>query len=181
MKKIYCLIIFLLTAFLLASCDMQSRPDRDCKVSELLLNEFDFPAETIVNQISSPIAEQPEESSGRTASYFDDLMYHEVSRYLSREGAQKKFDKRLKLAFEEDNHEGPWEIPSGFSYTSSIANQFYVACGNVGTKYQCRMIGQYEEYYVFFFSYMSEQGMNLEIYQGLLQKIDDKMGQCLYE
>jgi hypothetical protein len=181
MKKIYCIIIFLLTAFLLVSCDKQSRPDRNCKISELLLNEFDFPAETIVNQISSPISGQPEESSGRTASYFDDLLYHEVSRFLSRDGAQQEFAKRLDNAFDDNDHEGPWEIPSGFSYTSSIANQFYVACGNVGTKYQCRMIGQYEEYYVFFFSYMSNAGMNITIYQELLEKIDAKMAQCLHE
>ena len=180
MKKLYCILIFLLTAFLLVSCN-QSRPVRDCKVNDLLLGELDFPIGTILNQISSPIAGQPEESSGRTASYYDDLIYHEVSRYLSVEGAQSKFNKRRIRAFEEDNYEGPWATPSGISYSSPIADQFFVACGNIGTKYQCRMIGQYNEYYVFFFSYLSEQGMNLEKYQEMLKKIDKKMEQCLFE
>ncbi|MBV6467484.1 MAG: hypothetical protein PGMFKBFP_02846 [Anaerolineales bacterium] len=179
MNRIFSFVFFILTAFLLSSCNSQNRPIRDCQIGELLLSDMDFPSGTFVDPISSPVSEYPEESAGRTAVFSDDLIYHVVGRYLSSDGAQRKFADSFDLAFDDNKYEGPWAAPSGFSYTSSIANQFYVACGNTGTKHQCRMIGQYEEYYVFFFSYVSDSGMNITIYQDLLDKIDDKMAQCL--
>lgn len=169
--------IFVIMLFLTA-CGQKSH-SRYCSIRELLLNESDFPAESIVNEISSPVAEYPQESAGITASYKKDLLFHLVSRYPSKIVSIKKFNQNLELYFSEDDHGQPWGTTAGLNFTSSIADRYIVACGyNLG-KYQCRMMGQYEDYYVFFFSYITDQGINPVIFQELLQKFDQKMALCL--
>jgi hypothetical protein len=171
-KYILVLVLFL------TACGPKS-PSRYCSIRELLLNESDFPAESIVNEISSPVAEYPEASAGITASYKKDLMFHLVSRYPTKIVSSKKFDENLELYFREVDHGQSWEKPIGFNIISSIADQYIVACGISLGKYQCRMMGQYEDYYVLFFSDITDQGVDLVIFQELLQKFDQKMALCL--
>jgi len=104
-----------------------------------------------------------------------------VARYKSQKQAESVFLTRFEHTFEEDNMSGPWVTPKEVSYTSPIAEQYHIACSNIGSEYQCRMIGQYEEYYVFFFSYLSEGGMTFGKMEDLLQKIDQHMAACLLE
>lgn len=177
MKTKICFIVPFV-AFLLVSCGL-ARPSSECDIKDMLLNENDLPARTIMNNISSPIAEMPNESAGFSASYVNSPIYHEIGRYLSINGAEGKFLERLDLYFKGNDYRGPWQLPAEISYISPLAQQYHVACGNIGEKYQCRMIGQYDEYYVFFFAYISDNGITLEIFQDLLMKIDSHMAQCL--
>lgn len=176
MKKL--LFSLFAVVFLLLGC-VPSRPARDCAITDFLLKEMDFPTGTIVNQVGIPVSEYPMESAGFTASLSGDSIYQVVAQYPSYNRARKKFDKSYKSMFDVDNRRGPWEKPLDVAFMPSVAQQYYVACGNVASKYQCRMIGQYEEYYVFFSSYISERGITLEVYDELLQKIDGIAGRCL--
>jgi hypothetical protein len=178
MKKILYSLAIISTALIFVSC-IQNRPERDCPISELVLDESDYPDGFIVEEISSPIAEYPIESAGRSAGYKQNLTFYLIGRYKSRKGAERKFDKKLERSFEKDDYGKPWVKPIEVSYTSPIAHQYHLACGNILGKYQCRMIGQYEEYYVFFFSYISEDGITFNILEDLLKKIDHHMAQCL--
>ena len=172
--------LYFLVICLLISC-APVRPSRECTLESMLLTQDDFPSDTIVNKISSPIAEMSRESAGFTARYGDSLMYHEINRYLSSDDAKEIFQEGRDIHFRTTEYYGPWETPTELSYVSPIAQQYYVACGKVDEKYQCRMIGQYEEYYVFFFAYISDNGVTFDILNDLLQKIDERMEQCLKE
>jgi hypothetical protein len=147
----------------------------------MLLTRADYPTGTILNDSDpSPIAEMPRESAGFTAGYGDSLIYHEAARYKSIYSAESYFHDRLKT-FSTTKYEGPWEIPPELTYSSRIAQQHKVACGKVGQEYQCRMIGRYEEYGVFFSAYMTDNGVTFDILNDLLQKIDTRMEMCLKE
>lgn len=173
-----CQLLSLFVLALLSACNTRN-PSRDCPISELLLNATDFPAGTIVNDISSPVAEYPEESADVTASKNQDLVLHLVGRYPSTKVAKNKYDQNLNLRFGVESNGQTWEKPSEITFHSAIARQYNTACNIVFGKTQCRMIGQYEEYYVFFFSNISTKGINLETYQDLLETIDQKMSRCL--
>lgn len=146
----------------------------------MLLTKDDFPSDTMINQISSPIAEMPQESAGFTANYHGSAIYHEVSRFPRTTSAENEFDKIGMRAFIQTEYEGPWETPPELSDENSIFQKYHVACGKkYDGKYQCRMIGQYDEYYVFFFAYISDNGVTFDILNNLLQKVDAHMAQCL--
>lgn len=176
-KNIKYLVGLIVFAFLFTGCD-QETPLRDCPIETLLLVESDFPDGTFVDDPSSPVAEHPIESAGITASYSDDLIFHLVGRYPSNYSASKEYSKSLARTYKGKDAE-TWKRPAELSFISSVAQQFAAACGNSIGKYQCRMFGQYEEYYVFFFAYISDKGITLESFQTLTQKIDLKMTQCL--
>jgi hypothetical protein len=61
------------------------------------------------------------------------------------------------------------------------SDEYNVACGNLSQGYQCRMIGQYNDYYVFFFAYTSDDGKTLKSLKNLLMKIDDHRASCIRE
>ena len=167
-----------LVSFLLASCGL-TQPLSKCDIKDMLLNEADFPQGTIINDLSSPVAEYPAESASFTASFMNNSIYHVVGKYSSDNRAERKFTERFDLYFKKDGFEGPWQTPTELSYISPFAQKYHVACGNILEEYQCRMIGQYDEYYVFFFAYISDNGITLDTFQDLLPKIDSHMAQCL--
>jgi hypothetical protein len=171
-------VIALLVIGVFTSC----RPTQNkCDVKDMLLNKMDFPQGTILNDPSSPVAEYPTESASITASFLNDSIYQVVGRYSSVKRAERKFTENLDYYFKGDKFEGPWETPVDLSFESPLANNYHVACGIMGDEYQCRMIGQYEEYYTFFFAYISNSGISLETFQSLLIRIDDRMKQCVQE
>lgn len=174
----FSLFILLFVLALLSGCSTKS-PPRNCPISEWLLNKADLPSGSIVNDVSSPVAEYPEESAGVTASNNQDLIYQVIGRYPSTKSARNKYNQSLKTHFRAESNGHTWGKPAEITFHSAIANQYNTACNIVHGKTQCRMIGQYEEYYVFFFSYISTKGINLEAYQDLLESIDQKMSQCL--
>jgi hypothetical protein len=172
--------LILLSVSLLVKCLTNRAEERDCKITDLVLDEYDFPIHYVVNEISSPVAEYPDESAGRMASYKNSLIFHMIARYRSLTVAKRVYKKEFRYAFKKEDDLGkPWEIPADYSYNSPIAQQYHLACGNVLGKYQCRMTGQYEEYFVFFFAYISEYGITFDNLQELLQKIDLHMAECL--
>jgi hypothetical protein len=67
------LVFFFVFGFLLflSGCIGQEdmRPKRDCPIEELLLDQSDYPPDTILNDSRSPIAEMPLESAGGSANY----------------------------------------------------------------------------------------------------------------
>ena len=155
--------------------------NRKCEAESMLLTEDDFPADTIFNDVRSPIAEMPEVSAGFTASYGESAIYQEVGRFPLVTSAKREFEIAKRNASVQTKYHGPWETPPELSNTSSIFQDYYVVCGKVDTKYQCRMIGQYEEYYMFFSTYISDNGLTLEMFDDLLKRVDGHVEVCFHE
>ena len=171
-------VFYFFLGCILVSCSFL-RPERKCKAESMLLIKDDFPTGTIVNKISTPIAEMPYESAGFTSNYNGSAIYHEISRFPTIISAENEFEGAKKRASVKTEFLGPWETPPELSNISSIFQKYYVTCGKVGKKYQCRMIGQYDEYYVFFSAYISDTGVTFDTLNDLLKKIDARMEQCL--
>jgi hypothetical protein len=168
-------------ACLLSAC-APVMPARKCSALSMLLTQADYPTGTILNDSdTSPVADMPRDSAGFSANYRGSSMYYEVARYKSIDSAKSYFLDSSKMFSKKTDFQGPWEIPAELTYSSRIAQQYHVACGKMGQEYQCRMIGQYEEYGVFFFAYITDNGVTFDILNDLLQKIDARMEMCLKE
>lgn len=161
MKKPFLSFFIFGFLFLLTACSAKniSRPQRECPIEKLLLNQSDYPPDSIFDAINSPIAEKPIESAGQSAYYRDGWTDQIVIRYSRLENAIAEYDQEQKIVFDPDEVIRSWEIPPVFLGMNSIsANKYQIACGNViSFGYRCYMIGQYEEYYVFFQSRYFQQ------------------------
>ena len=164
---------------LLTSCTTNSAQNK-CDIKDLLLEKKDFPQGTIINDPFSPVDGYPAESADVSASFRNDGMFQVVARYSSANRAEREFTETSEY-FKEDSFGDSWKTPVEISYESSFAQNYHVACGNLSQGYQCRMIGQYNKDFVFFFAYISDDGINLEGFQDLLIKLDDRIIQCREE
>jgi hypothetical protein len=181
--KIYTRFLFLLgLSLLLLGCTSNEdlRPTRDCPIEELLLSQFDYPPNTILNASRSPIAEKPSESAGGSANYNGDATSQLVARHSSVENAVKEYEKWENIAFDADDVIGIWETPEILKLKEISADRQKIACGNlVSFGKRCYMVGQYEEYFVFFWADISTKGITPELFRDLVISIDEEMASCL--
>lgn len=169
-------LVILPFLILLTSCTSNSAQN-ECDIKDLLLEKSDFPQGTIVNDPFSPVDGYPAESAEVSASFHNDGMFQVVARHSSANRAEREFTETSGY-FKEDSFGDSWKTPVEISYESPFAENYHVACGNLSQGYQCRMIGQYDDHYVFFFAYISDSGVTLETFQDILMKLDDRMAQC---
>ena len=144
----------------------------------MLLDASDFPENTILEQLFSPVPEYPEESAGRSYYFAPDFILHQVTNWGSVAAAKRDFNLEVKSAFDVDKYRGPWETPPDL-FISSSANNYRASCGEDDHIYQCRMVATYGAYSVFFRSWVSVQGITMAKVNELLQAIDTRMTECI--
>ena len=180
MKKLFFLAVGI--GILFTSCNPANN-DTDkayCPVEQLLLDQSDYPSGTILNVINSPIDEKPKESASRTANYNANGAGQIVIRYATTDKTLLEYNEWKKSVFAPSEVYGSWEMPSTFSGINLNADRYQIACGNViSFGNRCFMIGQYEEYYVFFRADISGTGITHGLFRDLVLKIDNEMSSCL--
>jgi hypothetical protein len=168
--------------FILTGCALKEdlRPERDCLIEQLLLDRADYPPETVLNDSRSPIAEMPLESAGGSANYQGTATSQLVARFFSVDNAVAEYEKTRERLFAPTEVVGVWETPPTLKLDSMSADLHRIACGNVVSfGNRCFMIGQYEEYYVFFRADISGRGITHELFRDLVLKIDQEISSCL--
>ncbi len=164
-------------ATLLSSCI--NAPPPPCPLSDLLLDQSLFPSGTYAEPLVSPIPEYPRNSFSQGFWYEPDDVIYDVEYWYSQGSAEREYSQELLSAFDEDAYMGPWELPKELTYSSSIASNYHLACGPAHYKYQCRMIGTYNTYFVYLKVEISEHGLNYALTENLLRAIDNNMRACI--
>ena len=122
----------------------------------------------------------PLESAGGSANYRGTATSQLVARFFSIDSAVTEYEKTQKRLFAPDEVAGVWETPPMLELDNLSADRHEIACGNVVSfGNRCFMIGQYEEYYVFFRADISSNGITHELFGDLVLKIDEEMSTCL--
>jgi len=172
----------ILIMILLSGC---AKSSPNCSMDILLLEKEQFPERTYFEPLVSPIAEYPVASfaQGFSLELHGDIYSVDAGNYWviywgSRQSAQDEFDNDLKISFITNNSREPWKTPEEIRFTSSIADNYYTACGISFGYYKCRTIAVYGRYFVRLGTSISEQGITYSVYNKLLQTIDEKMLEC---
>jgi hypothetical protein len=178
-KSLFLVGTFGFLLLLLTSCSSKDLAV-DCPVDQLLLDHSSYPPDTIFDAIDSPIAEKPKESAGQSTYYHDSWMDEMVIRYSSVNRANEVFDERKRSIFHPNEVYGEWEVPPILNLDDLSADHYEIACGNVVSfGDRCYMIGQYNEYYVFFRADIFNDGITHELFRDLVLKIDGRMSACI--
>jgi hypothetical protein len=102
-----------------------------------------------------------------------------VNRYATFANAKKEYKFTRGWFFENGNSKAQWN-EYVLTYKSSFADEFYSACGVlVANDYRCGMVAQYQEFYVFFNTTISEE-MTYKDFESVVTFIDQQMGKYLY-
>jgi hypothetical protein len=105
-----------------------------------------------------------------------------VIRYSSVTRANEVFDERKMSIFHPTEVYGEWEMPPTLNLDDLSADHYEIACGNVVSfGNRCYMIGQYNEYYVFFRADIFNHGITHELFRDLVLKIDERMSACVLQ
>jgi hypothetical protein len=176
MRTIGSIIITFTAILFLVSCT-DKKTDK-CPVETIILNENPFPEGTHAEELFSPVPDENIDSVERSFYFASDLAYQEVIHWDSAGDTKRYFDFRARSVFDVDKYMGPWTIPPELNYTSVTADKYRVACGVAHGVYQCRMIATYNEYFVFFRSYVTDHGISLSAFNQLLKAIDVKLTLC---
>lgn len=183
MKKFLYVLGFFGLFLFLTGCkdDSINRPNNICPITDLLLSQYDYPNGINLGEIISPVAEQPRESADQSGNYQGSLLFQNVIRYKSRAKAAERFNEWKQIAFNDKSlTRGSWEVPPVITTNNFSANKIYVACGNTGTGNVCRMIGQYDEYFVYYFVYIvPNYGVSQEMFLDFLSKLDTRINACV--
>jgi hypothetical protein len=147
-----------------------------CPLDTLILDVNLFPQGTFAEKIIPPSSDDP--SYSRSFLYGPDAVYQEVSRWNSVRASKKYYNFLEKPIFDVDQYMGPWSIPPELNHLSLSADQYRIACGFAHHTYQFRMIATYKEYFVFFRSEISDQGIRLTTFEMLVRALDGHMTQC---
>ncbi len=176
MKRVSVMILAVVLVVAFGACSQTAR--YNCPLEELLLDETAFPSGTSPGRVFSPLPDEPGSSAGRTFYLQRGIANHDVVRYANSYWAEREFDYRKRSPI----FSGPTdrtEAPTGVGYVSPIASQYRVGCGREHSIYICQMIGQYENYFVYFSIHIDPGVIEVAEVNSILREIDAKMAHCL--
>jgi hypothetical protein len=178
----YKTIVLLGLLVLIVGCSNQKdlRPKRDCPIENFFLDQTDYPPETILDPVRSPIAEKPLESAEMSAYPNDSWTNQIVVRYSSTNRAAEEYEESFERIFSPREVHGSWKIPPPLALDNLSATQYWISCGNVKSfGKRCIMLAQFEEYYVFFRADVPMKDVTYEMFRDWVLIINAKIASCL--
>ncbi len=191
-RKSLLLTLVLLAWLSMCACCARSQPVVEYPpIDQLLIDESPFPTGWVATE---PSWEHPPRApwSGptRMVEYIDRGFYTrsgggaaagmEIRQFDSSRAAAKEYEQRVAVTFRirDREYDTPWEIPSGLSFESSVADQYRYGCATVGyyPRVECEYVAQYGVYVVSFTIHIYDT--NAITYTDLLrvfQAIDERM------
>lgn len=160
-----------------------------CPFEALVVDRSVFPPETQAGQLMEdpgPAINTASDNLGRAFYLSHGIASHWVYQLVTAHDAAQVFAEQRRWQFylrPTGNPNlgppvGPWETPVELSYRSPIADQYYVACGPHAWIYMCKVIAQYEEYYVYLHAHMGGAMMYAD-FERVMRAADAKMAACL--
>jgi hypothetical protein len=155
-------------------------PERNFRIVDLEIPSSLFPDGAIVNHVY-PLSDEHQtiedgvqgvfwRNGGANAGYT-------IYRYPTAKKAIDEFEFK-KHGMVNTETGDVWKPPAELTFSSTVADTAYVACGYRSIK-RCAMVGRYQEYVVFFIAVMDEE-MTYSKFESILVYIDKQMSSRLY-
>jgi hypothetical protein len=182
MKKKIILLAILISLLICSTYFLKKyiESQNNCQITQLLLDESDYPTGTTFDVIRSPIDEKPRESASRSSYYLDSWIRENVIMYRSTEKAYEIYIEQRDARFDLSEIYDEWKIPLRSGVDDVLANHYHSGCGNVKNMgYRCIFLAQYEKYIVILSIDVSNNGITEELFRDLVMKMDEEMFACL--
>jgi hypothetical protein len=158
-------------------------PERDFHVSDWEIPLSLFPKGSTTDHLNIPTDNNFGEIEGIFQEIHLDLnyriAYYDIYRFPRVKNAILQFEHNKKDMIDRDTGE-IWKEPDNLHFSSTTADNSYVACGYWSQQYRCKMTAQYQEYIIFFNANINEQ-MTFEHFEKVIIYLDEQISKHLYE
>jgi hypothetical protein len=160
-------------------------PPRSFELSELNIPADYFPENADIGQLHQlseyygAIMAEVAESFWKTGDGRANLL---AFQYANFRGASREYDFFLKRFFVE-NTPAPLKAHPSVTFESEIAEEYFVACGEVEyfgrTSFQCDLVAQYQEFFISFGSDIDSE-MSFQEFEKIVIFLDQRMKEVLF-
>lgn len=190
-KPIFWLLI-LIFAFIAFSCNIDIRelllgcywqqcaPERDFHVLDWEIPVAFFSSDAKVSEMMVSSEGTGESERGSQNIFWDNgngIAIYQIYRYPTESKAISQYD-RIHKGMVDDGTKFPWSYPEAFNFTSSNADEIFIACGTWAEK-RCGMLARYQEYVIFFNATMDEK-MTYSEFEKIMIYLDEQITVRLY-
>lgn len=154
-------------------------PERDFYVLDWEIPVDLFPKGATIDHISPPTDGHGEIGGGSQHIHmgYDGATYS-IYRFPSTRKAIVDFNRIKKGMF--DPETGIlWQPPDKSTFSSSTADDLYIACGYWSKRYRCEMTARYQEYVIFFNADINDK-MTFTQFEKILFYLDEQISSRLY-
>lgn len=181
---IFCATCILLTGQYLSNrCFWwECAPERAFHVSDWEIPLSLFPEGSTTDHLNIPTDNDFGEIEGVFQDIYlglDRIAYYDIYRFPRIKEAILEFEDNKKGMVDRDTGE-IWKEPDNLLFSSTTADNSYVACGYWNQLYRCKMTAQYQEYIILFNADINEQ-MTFEHFEKVILYLDEQISKRLYE
>jgi hypothetical protein len=144
-----------------------------CPIETLILDESEFPKNTQIDRIYSPIS-MSRESADRTFIIGADTGIQAIARFTYKRSAKYLYYEKRR-----DFYDGDSWVKASDLFFDDHADRYYAACGELLGSKRCVMIAQYGEYFTFLSTSVSQEDITHGVFLSLAKKIDQKITSCV--
>lgn len=108
--------------------------------------------------------------------FFSDsgFSFEQIHKFEEIDIAKREYDRQVPKWFPEDQYWGPWEIPIGFDFQSTFADNYRFGCSPNGSNVNCHFLSRYGVYLIGFVISMISP-VDHEVIEEILRDIDSRM------
>jgi hypothetical protein len=154
-------------------------PERNFRVLSWEVPADMLPEGAIIDHISTLSEGHGEiENGAQDIQTGSGIALYRIYRFSSAKGAIADFN-RIKRGMTDPETGESWQTPPNVTFSSTTADDIYMACGYWVKRYRCDTVSRYKEY-VLFFSADINEGMAFSDYERILFYLDEQISSRLY-
>lgn len=174
-------------------------PERGFVIDELLIDETSFPVGWKVTEGPSHSRGKAPMGGGPNYIQYTSIFFHksesntdaltigaleEIYQFVNDKEAAQAFERQKSMWFPTGKYWSQWQKPKRLDFQSHVAAQLYYACAQHGSSPKvssevCGVMGQYEEYLVWFNVDIFPDEMTYSDFERALLSIDERMAEYL--
>lgn len=154
-------------------------PERSFHVRDWEIPMTLLPVGSYTDHISAPTDSSNELEGGFQTVYVDQgIVVYIIYRFPRINEAVAEFDHDKRNMIDRNTGE-KWQVPSDLTFSSTTADDVYVACGYWSNRYRCQMTSRYQEYVVFLNADINDK-VTFARFEKILFYLDEQISSRLY-
>ncbi len=194
MNKRYSIVVLLsIVVFLVACCSITGQyilngcfwwecaPERNFSVLDWEIPLSLFPNGTFTDHITVPTDNMVGEIEGGLQSIYPDrdtIVVYDIYRFPRTKDAVAEFDHNKRNMIDRDTGQ-KWQVPSNLTFSSTTADDVYLACGYWSNRYRCQMTARYQEFIIFLNADINDK-MTFGDFEKVAFYLDEQISSRLY-
>jgi hypothetical protein len=191
MRRTYTILIFFVLLVSSLCCIFSSQrilngcfwwecaPKREFHVQDWEIPNDLLPEGSVNDHIANPSEGIGELEGGFQTIYIDNgIAVYDIYRFPRAKDAISHFE-HYKRGMTDPRTGKPWEPPKNFGYSSTTADDFYIACGYFFQEYRCETAARYQEHTIFFGATIDDK-MSYTKYEKIVVYLDEQISSRLY-